>query len=204
MSADYTPVLDPVRHTRSRIPLPVRDPNTPYAAPQMVRARVAVLGRASRSGAARRTCTTRCSIIAARLWLTSRVAPQREPGVLQRRVDASVREAHAGGATPAASSRCTIRRRRRSTLIDTCFGTHHLFFAEDANHTLWTSSGGGGGVVGWLNTKMFDETGDEERSQGWTALVLDTNGNGRRDAYIEADQPVDPAKDSASTRRSTA
>ena len=66
-------------------------------------------------------------------------------------------------------------------------------FAEDANHTLWTS--GGGEVVGWLNTKMFDETGDEEKSQGWTALVIDTNGNGKRDAYVEPDQPLDPAKD---------
>src|SRR5690606_24275274 len=28
-----------------------------------------------------------------------------------------------------------------------------------------------------------------------TALVLDTNGNGRRDEYVEPDQPVDPAKD---------
>ena len=42
-------------------------------------------------------------------------------------------------------------------------------------------------MIGWLNTKMFDETGDEEQSQGWTALVLDTNGNGRRDAYVELD-----------------
>jgi hypothetical protein len=66
-------------------------------------------------------------------------------------------------------------------------------FAEDANRTLWTS--GGGQVVGWLNTRMFDETGDEEKSQGWTALILDTNGNGKRDAYVEPDQPVDPAKD---------
>ncbi len=68
-------------------------------------------------------------------------------------------------------------------MIDTCFGTHHLLFAEDANNTLWTSSGGGGGVVGWLNTKMWDQTHDEQKSQGWTALVLDTNGNGKRDAY---------------------
>ena len=66
-------------------------------------------------------------------------------------------------------------------------------FAEDANNTLWTS--GGGQVVGWLNTKMFEETGDEAKSQGWTALVMDTNGNGKRDAYVEPDQPVDPAKD---------
>ena len=75
-------------------------------------------------------------------------------------------------------------------MIDTCFGTHHLMFAEDANNTLWTSSGGGGGVVGWLNTKMWDKTHDAEKSQGWTALVLDTNGNGKRDAYVEGKQDV--------------
>ena len=82
---------------------------------------------------------------------------------------------------------------KKLTHINTCFGTHHLMFAEDANDTLWTS--GGGQVVGWLNTKMFEETDDEEKSQGWTALVLDTNGNGKRDAYVEPNQPVDPTKD---------
>ena len=84
---------------------------------------------------------------------------------------------------------------KKVTLIDTCFGTHHLVFAEDGNNTLWTSSGGGGGAVGWLNTKLFDETHDEEKSQGWTALILDTNGNGKRDEYVEPDQPIDPKKD---------
>ena len=59
---------------------------------------------------------------------------------------------------------------------------------QDANNTLWTSSGGGGGVVGWLNTKMWDQTHDAQKSQGWTALVLDTNGNGKRDAYVEGEQ----------------
>ena len=82
---------------------------------------------------------------------------------------------------------------QKYTFIDTCFDTHHLQFAYDANDTLWTS--GGGPVVGWLNTKMFDETGDAAKSQGWTALVLDTNGNGKRDDYVEPNQPVDPAKD---------
>jgi len=79
------------------------------------------------------------------------------------------------------------------THISTCYSTHHLMFAEDANRTLWTS--GGGSVVGWLNTKMFEETGDEEKSQGWTALIIDTNGNGKRDEYVEPNQPVDPTKD---------
>jgi hypothetical protein len=42
---------------------------------------------------------------------------------------------------------------------------------------------------------MFDQTHDEVKSQGWAPFILDTNGNGKRDAYVEPDQPVDPAKD---------
>src|SRR5205814_3325377 len=79
------------------------------------------------------------------------------------------------------------------THIGTCFSTHHLMFAEDARHTLWTS--GGGSVVGWLDTTTLEETGDEMKAQGWTPLVLDTNGNGKRDAYVEPDAPLDPTKD---------
>ena len=77
--------------------------------------------------------------------------------------------------------------------VDTCFGSHHLQFGYDANDTIWTS--GSGQVVGWLNTKKFDETGDAAAVQGWTAFVLDTNGNGKRDQYTEPGQPMDPAKD---------
>jgi len=84
----------------------------------------------------------------------------------------------------------------RFTLIDTCFPTHHLIFAEDANQTLWTSSGGtGNAVLGWVDRKRFDETGDEAMAQGWTPFVLDTNGNGRRDAWTEPNQTPDPNKD---------
>jgi hypothetical protein len=77
--------------------------------------------------------------------------------------------------------------------ISTCYGTHHLMFAEDADRTLWLS--GGGQVIGWINTKLWDATGDEERSQGWTPLVMDLNGNGRRDAYVEPNAPADPTRD---------
>ena len=77
--------------------------------------------------------------------------------------------------------------------VDTCFGTHHLQFGYDANDTLWTS--GGGPVLGWIDAKVFEETGDAAKSQGWTAFVMDTNGNGRRDDYVEPNQAVDPTKD---------
>jgi hypothetical protein len=77
--------------------------------------------------------------------------------------------------------------------VDTCFTTHHLNF--DAQDRLWTSSGGGGGVVGWVDTKVWDETHDAAKAQGWTALVLDTVGDGKRHEYTEPGQPADPNKD---------
>jgi hypothetical protein len=87
---------------------------------------------------------------------------------------------------------------KKFTFVDTCFGTHHLNFAEDADNTLWLSNNSQNdlAVVGWVNTRMFWETGDQAKSQGWTALIIDTNGNGKRDeGYNEPGQPVDPSKD---------
>jgi hypothetical protein len=63
-------------------------------------------------------------------------------------------------------------------LIDTCFGTHHLQFANDADHTLYFNELTGP-MFGWVNTRMFDATHDEQASQGWCPQVIDTNGDGR-------------------------
>ncbi len=80
------------------------------------------------------------------------------------------------------------------TLIDSCYGTHHLQFAEDANDTLWFS--GDPNVVGWLDTQRFDETGDEQASQGWCPTVIDTNGDGRiTRPWNEPGETADPARD---------
>ena len=127
-----------------------------------------------------------------RLWLTAAVRPSANPAFCRE-----------GSEHPSAKAFPVNNAGRHLAMwdpktrelkhISTCFGTHHLMFAEDANNTLWTS--GGGQVVGWLNTKMYDETGDEEKSQGWTPLIMDTNGNGKRDAFVEPNQPVDPTKD---------
>src|ERR1700737_1715497 len=79
------------------------------------------------------------------------------------------------------------------SFIDTCFATHPPQFGYDANDTLWLS--GTGPVAGWVNTKLFDETGEAAKSQGWSPFVLDTNGNGKRDDYVEPDAPLNPSKD---------
>jgi hypothetical protein len=190
LSADYLPVLDPVRHRATQVPLTVRDPNTPPTSPLMV--------QPSPYWGSEVIWTSKNNVHnpmldhRGRVWITSAVRPPDNPDFCK-----------AGSSHPSAKLFPIQRSGRhlavydpktqKLTHISTCFGTHHLMFAEDANHTLWTS--GGGQVVGWLNTKMFDETGDEVKSQGWTALVIDTNGNGRRDDYVEPNQPVDPTKD---------
>jgi hypothetical protein len=193
ISADYLPVLDPARHTASRVVVPVRDPNTSIASPQTG-------FMPSPHWGAEPIWTSKANVHnpmmdhRGRVWFTSRVRNNDTSSFCRagsNHPSAKVFPINQSGRQLAMYDPAS----KQVTLIDTCFATHHLFFAEDANHTLWTSSGGGGGAVGWLNTKMFDETKDEVASQGWTPLVLDTNGNGRRDAYVEPNDPVDPAKD---------
>jgi len=85
---------------------------------------------------------------------------------------------------------------QKYTLINTCFPTHHVQFGFDKDNTAWVSAGGpASGVAGWVNMRVLEETGDEQKAQGWTPFILDTNGNGKRDAYTEPNQPFDPAKD---------
>ena len=126
-----------------------------------------------------------------RVWLTAAVRPGPNPDYCKDGSNPSSK------LTPVnnAGRHLAVYDPKTKTLthVSTCFGTHHLMFAEDANHTLWTS--GGGQVVGWLNTKMFDETKDEVKSQGWTALIRDANGNGKRDDFVDPNAPIDPAKD---------
>jgi hypothetical protein len=190
LSADYTPVLNPVTHTASRVPLTVRDPNTPPTS--------AAMPEPSPYWADEPIWTSKNNVHnpmldhKGRVWLTSTVRPAANPA-----------DCKAGSSHPSAKAFPVENAGRHLAVYDpstkklthiaTCFGTHHLMFAEDANHTLWTS--GGGQVIGWLNTKMFDETQDEMKSQGWTALIRDANGNGKRDAYVEPGQPLDPTKD---------
>jgi len=80
---------------------------------------------------------------------------------------------------------------KKMTTVDTCFGTHHLNF--DDNDKLWFT--GSGPVIAWFDTRIYDRTHDEAQAQGWAPFVLDTNGNGKRDAFVGINEPIDPTKD---------
>ncbi len=185
-SRDYLPVLDPVHNTTSRVKVPYRDPDTPGQPKPL---QPSAFWGDEAIWDSHTTVHNPMFDERGRVWITSRIRAPRDPDFCKAGSDlisAKLTPVERSGRQLAMYDPAT----KQMSLIDTCFGTHHLVFASDANNTLWTSSGGGGGVVGWLNTRMWDRTHDARKSQGWTALVLDTNGNGKRDAYVESEQTV--------------
>jgi hypothetical protein len=193
-STDWVPILDPVQNKASQVKHPYRDADTPSATdlPKGTSAywgdEVVWDGHTS--------IHNPMMDEKGRVWFTARI----------RRPDANPAFCKAGSDHPSAKVAPLDQSGRQLSmydpasgkwsLIDTCFTTHHLSFAENSDDTLWTSAGGPqSGVVGWLDVKRYLETGDEAKSQGWTPLVVDTSGNGKRDAYVEANQPTDPNKD---------
>jgi hypothetical protein len=205
-SSNDMPILDPVKNTATVFRMPVRDKDTPYAlGPGHVAGDHALLPSAY--WGEEMIWDTRVnnhnSMIGrdGRVWLAATFRKPDNPVFCKQ-----------GSDHPSAKVFPIVRNVRSITVynpktkeykfVDTCFGTHHLQFGYDANETVWAS--GGGQVVGWLNTKMFDETGDAAKSQGWTPFILDTNGNGKRDAgWVEPNQPSIRPKTSASPSDST-
>ncbi len=192
-STDLIPTLDPVKHVASSIKQPYLDPKTPsqLEAPH---------GNSAYWGMepiwdGHTSIHNLIMDQKGKMWFASRIRPiPSNPDFCK---DAA---AHPSARVPLKDSFRQVTlydpQTKKWDLINTCFSTHHVYFAQDANNTLWTSAGPPmSGVVGWVNTKMYLATHDQVKSQGWTPLIIDTNGNGKRDDYVEANQPLDPNKD---------
>jgi hypothetical protein len=194
-STDLVPTLDPVRNVASTIRHPYLDPKTP-SSEDATRGTSAYWGDEPIWDGH----TSIHNVMMdeeGKVWFTARLRPPENPDYCKQG------SSHPSAKVdPQATSVRQLSRFDPTTgkwdLINTCFSTHHLYFAHDANNTLWMSAGGpglGGGIVGWVNTRQFRATHDGVASQGWTPLIIDTNGNGKRDAYVGAKDPVNPAKD---------
>lgn len=196
-ATDVMPILDPKTHTVTTFRMPVRDPDMPEALGPGHAASVEPLQPSAYWGE-EKIWDTRANNHNSmfdrkgRVWLAANVRGLDNPAFCK-----------AGSDHPSAKLVPLDRSSRQVTIlepktmtytfVDTCFGTHHPQFGYDADDTLWLS--GSGPVAGWVNTRVFDETGDAVRAQGWSPFVLDTNANGRRDAYVEANQPIAAGKD---------
>lgn len=70
-------------------------------------------------------------------------------------------------------------RTKKTTLIDTCFTTHHAGFAEDQDETIYNAALGLPSAIGWVKPRVFEATGDAAASQGWCPAYYDVNGSGK-------------------------
>ena len=189
---DDVPVLDPIRNKTWLIRHPYADPKTPSSKDDP-------MGDSVFWGDTPiwDSHTSNHNLIMdedARVWFAARIRAAADPAYCKAGSDLpSAKVAPLG--TSGRQLSLYEPKTEKFTLIDTCFTTQHLYFGHDANNTLWTSAGSAAApVVGWLNTKKFLETGDAKTSQGWSPLIVDVPGWGKRGEYVEADQPVDPAK----------
>jgi hypothetical protein len=188
-AADYMPVVDPMRHTATQVKLTVRDPATPSEA-RTPPAQPSPYWGDEAIWTSQTSAHSFAMDKQARVWIAARIRPNQTAAFCR---EGSTHPSAA--AFPIAQSGRQMQvydpKTKTVTTVDTCFGTHHLNF--DDNDVLWFT--GGGAVEGWFDTRIWDKTKDETKAQGWTVFVLDSNGNGRRDAYVEPDAPLDPAKD---------
>lgn len=204
LSTDDLPILDPVKITKTTMRVPVREPDAPssalanpvvapspyFGAEQVWDSKVnAHNPMMDQDGRVYYTAQSRSPKNPPRYCSAESGHPSAKVYPLTGKPDGFVQN----------SRQVTVYepKTRQFTFIDTCFGTHHLNFGEDASHTLWLSNNlqNDLAIVGWVNTKMFWQTRDAGKSQGWTPLIVDTNGNGKRDGWVEPNQPEDPAKD---------
>ena len=205
LGSDDVPVLDPVRNTKSLLPAQLKDPNapssllanpviepSPYFGKEAIwnsrfNAHTPTMDGEGRVYFAAQTrapkdvpdyCGPSSPIRSAQLWPLA----TKPDGFSGNARQVSVYDPKTG----------------KWSFIDTCFGSHHLNFAGDADDTLFLNipTTGEQSILGWVNTRKYWATGDAAQAQGWTPLVVDTIGDGRRSKeFNQPGQPVDPAKD---------
>jgi hypothetical protein len=183
--------VDPVEHTAGAIPIPVIQPGANSFIPQKIALPSPYWGE---------------EVIfenpvhphnpmmdqRQRVWMTAAVRPNQNPAYCKGE-DGNVYGKNYPMAQSSRQAAVYDPRTQKVTPVDTCYATHHLQFAEDKDNTLYFS--GDTNVIGWINTRIWDETGDAAKSQGWCPLIVDTTGDGKIGAFTQPNEKPDPARD---------
>ena len=197
-SSDMLPILDPVKNTARTFKAPVRDPEMPLNLGPGHAAGLDPLQPSPYWGS-ERIWETRVNNHNSmfgqdgRVWLAASVRGTDNPGLLQGRLGSSVGESVPDGSRD--SPRRGVRSEdeevhvRRDVLLDASSAVR----LRRQRHAVDERRRSGRRLAEHEDVRC--RRGDAAKSQGWTALILDTNGNGKRDAYVEPDQPLDPTKD---------
>ena len=173
-------IVDPLEHTAQELRIPVLDPKVPPGQGAVDAGAVAVLGRQAvlvRPGdhQSRRDGRQgpRVDVVA--------VPAAREPaGVLRH---ASV------GRARAAEEQLPAGAVLRSEDAAVQAGQHLLRHAPRAVRATrtrrCTATASFSGAIGWINTRILDETGDEAAAQGWCRGYHDINQDGKVDPAVD-------------------
>ena len=190
-SSDDIPVLDPVKHTTSFIKEPYVDPQTPSAKDDPMAPSVFWGDEPIWDG--HTSIHNPMMDEKGRVWFTARI--RRAPNPASCKEGSDLPSAQVAPLKESARQASVYDpKTEKWATIDTCFNTHHLVFTPDEK--LWFSQGQPySGVVGWLDVKKFDATGDAMKSQGWTPVVANVSGTGKREEFVAADKPIEPGKD---------
>ena len=184
-STDNAPILDPKTSTVSYFKMPVADPGMPESLGPGHAASVKPAAPSAYWGD-RQLWDTRANNHNAmigkdgRIWLAASVRGLDNPAWCKKGSENEYAKVFPLEKSQRQAAVLDLKTKEYK-FIDTCFGTHHPQFGYDTDNTLWMS--GTGPVAGWINTKVFDETGNAEKATGWFPFVLDSNGNGKLDEF---------------------
>ena len=189
-SADYLPVIDPKTHTASRVPLNVTTAGTPSTG-DIPPAEASPFWGEERIWNSKSIAHSFAMDTQSRVWITARSRPADNPAWCQAGSDHPSAKLMPIAQNGSHQLQLYDPKTRKLTAVDSCFSWLHVNL--DDRDVLWAAASGG--VAGWFDTKIWDKTHDVTQALGWSALVLDNNGNGTRDAYTEPNQPADPTRD---------
>jgi len=173
-------MLDPITSTATAVRIPVLDPETPPGKPQFMPRPSPYWGDelywydpAITNHAAMDS--------KGRVWMSSRFRkPEDQPEFCEDHPSAAL--------APMPTSFRQIQYFDPGTetfhQVDICFDTHHVQFAADENETIYGNGVFSGGI-GWVNTRLLDETGDVAAAQGWCLPYFDINEDGRIEAGVD-------------------
>jgi hypothetical protein len=174
-------IVDPVRNSTTEMGIPVLDPKVPPGKPQSMPAPSPYWGNelywydpAITNHAAMDS--------KGRVWMSSRFRlAENQPGFCANHPSAAL--------SPQPTGFRQIQyydpAERKFHQVDTCFDTHHVQFASDKDETIY-SNGVFSGAIGWVKTRVLEETGDLAAAQGWCRPYYDVNEDGKIDKESDA------------------
>jgi hypothetical protein len=172
--------VDPVANTTAAVRIPVLDPETPPGKPQSMPRPSPYWGNelywydpAITNHAAMDS--------QGRVWMSSRFRkPEDQPDFCADHPSAAL--------APMPTSFRQIQYFDPETetfhQVDICFDTHHVQFADDEDETIYGNGVFSGGI-GWVKTRLLDETGNVAAAQGWCLPYFDVNEDGRIELGVD-------------------